>query len=167
MDTQSPSERHPFGVMPVTRSIMASSTLVSHASLNLMFNVVWSQKSLPMKVISTNSSSPTQALTRVAIVVVMKEIQYSVVPLVNLHLTLNVRHYHKQQCTNNMSIPLLSVIQLKMTLVNINVIFVKKNETQTIGSTTVQIVLILHIPNVFLGNIQIRSKEALKHLIVT
>ena len=55
MDTQSPSERHPFGVMPVTRSIMASSTLVSHASLNLMFNVVWSQKSLLIKVISTNS----------------------------------------------------------------------------------------------------------------
>ena len=90
-----------------------------------------------MKVISTNSSSPTQDFTRVAVVVVMKEILYSVVPLVNLHLTLNVRHYHKQQCTNNMSIPLLLVIQLKMTLVNINVIFVKKNETQTIGSTTV------------------------------
>jgi len=58
-------------------------------------------------------------------------------------------------------------MQLKMTLVNIIVIFVKKNETQTIGSTTVEIVLILHIPNVFLGNIQIGSKEALKHLIVT
>ena len=61
-------------VLPVTSQQLASSTLVSHASLNLMFNVVWSQKSLPMKVISTNSSSPTQALTRIAIVVVMKEI---------------------------------------------------------------------------------------------
>ena len=66
-----------------------------------------------------------------------------------------------------MSIPLLSIIQLKMTLVNITVIFVKKNETQTIGFTIVQIALILHIPNVFLGNTQMRSKEALKHLIVT
>ena len=74
MDTQSPSERHPFGVMPVTRSIMASSTLVSHASLNLMFNVVWSQKSLLIKVISTDLSSPLQALDRVAIVMVIEEI---------------------------------------------------------------------------------------------
>jgi len=42
--------------------------------LILMFNVVWSQKSLPMKVISTDSSSPTQALNRVAVVVVIEEI---------------------------------------------------------------------------------------------
>ena len=54
-----------------------------------------------------------------------------------------------------------------MTLVNITVISVKKNETETIGSTTAQIALILHIPNVFSRNIQIGSKEALKHLIVT
>ena len=155
MDTQSPSERHPFGVMPVTRSIMASSTLVSHASLNLMFNVVWSQKSLLIKVISTDLSSPLQALDRVAIVMVIEEIQYSVVPLVNLHSTLNVRDYHKPQGTNNMSIPSLSIIQLKMTLVNIIMISVKKNETQTIGSTIVQITLMLHVLNVFLENIQI------------
>ena len=132
-----------------------------------MFNVVWYQKSLPMKVISTNSSSPTQALNRVAVVVVIEDIEYSVVPVVNLQSTLNVRHYHKPQGTNNMSILSLSVMQLKMTLVNIIVIFVKKNETQTIGFTTVQIALILHIPNVFSGNTQIKSKEALKHLIVT
>ena len=44
-----------------------------------------------------------------------------------------------------------------MTLVNITVIFVKKNETQNIGSTTVKIVVILLIPNVFLGNPQIAS----------
>ena len=53
---------------------MASSTLVSHASLNLMFNVVWSQKSLLIKVISTDLSSPLQALDRVAIVMVIEEI---------------------------------------------------------------------------------------------
>ena len=56
-----------------------------------------------------------------------------------------------------MSIPLLFVILPKMTLVNITVIFVKKNETQNIGSTTVKIVVILLIPNVFLGNTQIAS----------
>ena len=42
-----------------------------------------------------------------------------------------------------------------MILVNITMISVKKNETQTIGSTTMQIALILHIPNVFSGDIQI------------
>ena len=42
-----------------------------------------------------------------------------------------------------------------MTLVNIIVISVKKNETQTIGSTIVQITLMLHVLNVFLENIQI------------
>ena len=73
---------------------MASSSLVSHATLILMFNVIWSQKSLPMKVISTDSSSPTQALNRVVVVVVIEEIKYSVVVVVNLHLTLNVQHYH-------------------------------------------------------------------------
>ena len=123
--------------MPVNSIVMVSSTIVIYAALDLMFNVVWSQKSLPMKVISTNSSSPTQALHRVAVVVVIEDIEYSVVLVVNLHLTLNVRHYHKLQGTNNMSIPSLSVMQLKMTLVNIIVISVKKNETQTIGFTTV------------------------------
>ena len=44
-----------------------------------------------------------------------------------------------------------------MTLVNITVIFVKKNETQNIGFTTVKIVVILLIPNVFLGKGQIGS----------
>ena len=86
---------------------------------------------------STNSSSPTQALNRVAIIVVIEEIEYFVVQVVNLHLTINARHYHKPQGTNNMSIPSLSVMQLKMTLVNIIVIFVKKNETQSIGYTIV------------------------------
>ena len=44
-----------------------------------------------------------------------------------------------------------------MTLVNIIVIFVKKNATQSIGSIIVQIAIILHIPNVFLGKIQMTS----------
>ena len=60
---------------------------------------------------------------------------------------------HKVQ--NNMSVLSLSIIQLKMTLINIIVISVKKNETQTIGSTIMQITLILHVLNVFLENIQI------------
>uniref|UniRef100_A0A2N9GYT9 DC1 domain-containing protein n=1 Tax=Fagus sylvatica TaxID=28930 RepID=A0A2N9GYT9_FAGSY len=50
--------------------------------------------------------------------------------------------------TNNMSIPLLSVILLKMNLVNTTAISVKKNETQNIGSITVKIAIILLIPNV-------------------
>ena len=118
-----------------------------------------------MKVISTNLSSPTKALSKGAVVVVMKVNLYFVVPLVNLHLTLNVRHYHKPQHTNKMSITSLSIIQLKMTLVNITVISVKKIKTETISSTTAQIALILHIPNVFSRNIQIGSKEALKHML--
>ena len=74
MDTHSPSKRRPLGVIPVTRSVMASSTLVSHTGLNLMFNVVWSQKSLLIKVISTDLSSPLQAMDKVAIVMVIEEI---------------------------------------------------------------------------------------------
>ena len=66
-----------------------------------------------------------------------------------------------------MSIPSLYVIDLKMTLVNIIVIFVKKNETQNIGSTIVKIVVILLIPSVFLGNAQITSLEVFTHLIAT
>ena len=66
-----------------------------------------------------------------------------------------------------MSIRSLYVIDLKMTLVNIIVIFVKKNETQNIGSTTVKIVVILLIPNVFLENTRNTSLEVLTHLIAT
>ena len=54
-----------------------------------------------------------------------------------------------------------------MTLVNIIVIYVKRNETQNIGSTTVQIVVILLIQNVFLATIQILSLEVPTHFIVT
>ena len=63
-----------------------------------------------------------------------------------------------------MSILSLSVILLKMTLVNIIVIYVKKNETQSIGSTIVQIAVILHIPNVFLGKTQMSSNTCNGHL---
>ena len=42
-----------------------------------------------------------------------------------------------------------------MTLVNITVTSVKKNEIPSNGSTTAQIVVFLLIPNVFLKNIQI------------
>ena len=76
-------------------------------------------------------------LDRNAVVVILKFTQYSVVPLVNLLWTSNVLHYHKLQGTNNMSIPSLSVILLKMTPVNIIVISMKMNETQNIGSTIV------------------------------
>ena len=44
-----------------------------------------------------------------------------------------------------MSIPSLYVMLLKMTLVNIAVIFVKKNEILNNGSTIVKIVVILHL----------------------
>ena len=47
--------------------------------------------------------------------------------------------------TTNMSIPSLYVMLLKMTLVNIAVIFVKKNEILNNGSTIVKIVVILHL----------------------
>ena len=40
-----------------------------------------------------------------------------------------------------------------MILVNIIVIYVKKNEIQSIGFTTVQIAIIMPILDVFLGNI--------------
>ena len=50
-----------------------------------------------------------------------------------------------------MIIPSLFIILLKMTPMNIVVISVKKNEMQSISPTIVKIVVILHIPNVFLG----------------
>lgn len=54
------------------------------------------------------------------------------------------------QDINNMSIPLLSNTLLKMTLQNIIVVFVKKNDTQNIGIIIVQIVIILLILIAFL-----------------
>ena len=106
-------------------------------------------------------------LLRIVVVVILELIQYSVVPLVHLLWTSDVLHYHILQDTNNMSIPLLSVIELKITLVNIIVIYVKKNETQSIGFTIVRVAVILLIQNVSLGNTQITSLEVLTHLTVT
>ena len=62
---------------------------------------------------------------------------------------------------------MLSVIELRITLVNIIVIYVKKNETQSIGFTTVRIAVILLIQNVLLENTQITSLEVLTNLTVT
>ncbi len=138
--------------------------VVRNANLVSMFNVVWSRISLPTKVISTNFSSPVQAINRVAVVVVVKNSVYSVVPLVNLHWTSNALHYHLPQGTSNMSISSLCIVLLKMTLENIIAIYVKKNETQSIGSTTVKIATILLISNVFWGNTQIASLEVFTNL---
>ena len=115
-------------------------------------------------VMSIDFFSQAWNLNIIAVVVILKFSQYSIVPLVNLLWTLDVLHYHKPQGTNNMSILLLSFILLKMTPVNIIVIFVKKNATQSIGSTIVQIAIILYIPNVFLGKIQFASNTYDGHL---
>ena len=97
-------------------------------------------------------------------VVILKAKTYFVVPLVDLHWTSDALHYHLLQGTNNMNIPSLLVILLKMTLVNTIVIFVKKNETQNIGFITVKIAVFLLIPTVFLGNTQISSTKNNGHL---
>ncbi|KAK7853884.1 hypothetical protein CFP56_034184 [Quercus suber] len=67
-------------------------------------------------------------------------------PLTLLPMKPNVLQCRILQDTNNMNIPSLSVIELKMTLVNIIAISVNKNdETQSIGFTTVRIAVILLI----------------------
>ena len=58
---------------------------------------------------------------------------YSAVLIVHLLWTSNVLHYRVAQGMNNMNILLLSNTLLKMTLKNIIVIFVRKNDTQNIG----------------------------------
>ena len=88
-------------------------------------------------------------LTRIAVVVIPKFTQYFVAPLVSLLWTSNALHCHIPQDTDNMIIPSLSVILLKMIPMNITVISVKKKGIQSIGSTTVQIAVILLIPIVF------------------
>ena len=139
---------------------MASPISVRYVGLVLMFNVVWSQKSLSTQVMSTNFFSLAFHLNRIVVVVLLPFTQYSVVQLVILLWTLDVLQCHILQDTNNMSIPSLSVIELKMTLVNIIAIFVKKNGgTQSIGFTTVRIAVILRIQIVLLGNTQITSLE--------
>ena len=64
---------------------------------------------------STDLFSLAQHMNKNAVVVIMKDTKYSVVPLVNLHWTLNALHYHYLQGTNNMIISSTSVILLKMT----------------------------------------------------
>ena len=76
-------------------------------------------------------------LDRIAVVVIQIFTQYFVAPPVHLPWTSNVLHYHIPQDMGYMNMPSLSVILLKMTLVNITVIFVKKNESQSIGFTIV------------------------------
>jgi hypothetical protein len=116
---------------------------------------------------STDLFSLAHHIYRNAVVVIMKDTKYSVVPLVNLHWTLNALHYHFLQGTNNTIIPSSSVILLKMTLVNITVISVKKNETHNIGITIVQNAIILLIQNAFLENTQITNLEVFTLLTVT
>ena len=86
-------------------------------------------------------------------------------PLVILFLTSNALHYHIPYGTTNMNIPSTSVILLKMTPVNITVIFVKKNEIPSNGSTTVQSAAFLLIVTVFLGKIQMSSNTCNGHLL--
>ena len=77
-------------------------------------------------------------------------------------------HYHIPQIMDNISIPSLFVIELKMTLVNIIAISMKKNGgTQSIGFTTMRIAVMLLIQIVLLGNTQITSLEGLTHLTIT
>ena len=73
-------------------------------------------------------------------------------------------HYHKPHGTTNMSIPSHSVILLKMTPMNITVIFVKKNEIPGNGFTTVKIAVILLIPIVLLEENQITRNTYNGHL---
>ena len=108
-----------------------------------------------MKVTSIVLFSLIQHIIINVVVVILKDQTYFVVPLVDFLWTSNALHYHILQGTNNMSIPPHFVILLEMTLVNTFVISVKKNETQSIGSTTVQVAVILLIPTIFLGNAQI------------
>ena len=148
-----------IGVKLVTILIMASPIDMRNVIFICMFNVVWSQIPLPTKVISTNFSSPSQAIDKVAVFVVLKNTVFSVVPLVNSHWTSNALHYHLPQGTNNMSIPSLCIVLVKMILENITAISAKKNKTQSIGFTIMKIAIILLISNVFLGNTLIAVLE--------
>ena len=109
-------------------------------------------------VMHTDLLSLALDLKRIAVVVIQTFPQYFVAPLVHLLWTSNVLHYQLPQVIENINISLLFVILLKMTPMNIIVIFVKKNESESIGSTIVQIVVILLIPNVFLENPQMSTQ---------
>ena len=128
-----------------------------------MFNVFYYQTPLLMPVMSIVFTLLLQTIHRSVVVVILKVILYSVVPLVNLLWTLNVLHYHKLHGTTNMNIPSTSVILLRMALVNITVIFVKKNEIPSNGSTTVKSATFPLIVTVFLGKIQMSSNTYNDH----
>ena len=117
-----------------------------------------------MPVMSILFNSPSQTMDKSVVYVVLNNTKYFIVPLVNLSQTSNVLHYHKPHGTTNMSIPLLSVILLKMTPMNITVIFVKKNKIPSNGSTTMKIAVILLIPIVLLGKYQITRNKYNGHL---
>jgi len=71
--------------MLVSVFAMASPIFVRHAISNLMFHVVWSQRSLPTLVMSTDFFSLAFQLIKIVTVVILKFSQYFVVPFVNLH----------------------------------------------------------------------------------
>ena len=82
------------------------------------------------------SSSPMQQEAGNVVFVIPKDM-YSAVLIVHLLWTLSVLHYQVAQDMNNMNIFLPSNTLLKMTLENIIVIFVRKNDIQNIGIITV------------------------------
>ena len=137
-------------VMPVLVPALTSHIIVTNAPLTLMSTVVWPQTGLHMMVTSTPLSSPVQQEVGNVVFVIPKDTYFAVL-IVHLLWTLNVPHYQVVQGMNNMSIPLLSNTLLKMTLKNIIVIFVRKNDIQNIGFITVQIVVILLILIAFFG----------------
>ena len=135
-----------LGVKPVSRFVMVSPIIVKVATLISMFNVVWSQTSLSTKVISTNLSSLGQHINKIALVVILKVTKYFVVLFVNLISTSIVLCYHIPQGTNNISIPSLFIMLLKMTLMNIIVISMKKNEIQILGLDMLTQLIFTHNP---------------------
>ena len=116
---------------------------------------------------SINLFSLALYLDRIAVVVIPNFTQYFVAPLVSWLWTSNALHCHIPQDTDNIIIPSLFVILLKIIPMNITVISVRKKEIQSISSTTVQIAVILLISIVFWGNTQIACFELLTHLSVT
>ena len=96
-------------------------------------------------------------MNKSVVVVILKCLEYFIVPLVNLFLTSNALHYHKPHGTTNMNIFSLSVILLKITPMNITMISVKKNEILSNGFTTIRIAIFLLIATVFLGTHQMSS----------
>ena len=127
-------------LMFVVVGVMASPTVVWNATLMWMSNVVWSQTSLLMKVTSINLFYRGHPSMRSAVVVIiMQKEEYLGVLIVNSLWMSYVLHCCTSWSTDSLNSPSNYVIKLKMVqMVNITVIFVKKNEIQSIGSTTVK-----------------------------